>query len=231
MVKVTDGDTVHVLDQSRERHKIRLGGIDVPESNQAFGTQSKQNLAKRIAGQNVEVEFTKEDQYGRSIGKILLNGTDINLTQVVEGYAWHYKKYQREQSRLDQALYSMAETQARSRRIGLWRDARPVPPWDVCGSRPRPRSHPESVTFAPSAAISLPLWLPHPRAPASHTWAPRMPSARIRKIKKCSGWVRVRTGFERGSIGEESLVLLGALAENGHNAAINFEQIRRAGSR
>ncbi len=37
VLKVTDGDTVHVLDQSTVRHKIRLGGIDAPEKKQAFG--------------------------------------------------------------------------------------------------------------------------------------------------------------------------------------------------
>ena len=36
VVKVSDGDTVHVLDQAKERHKIRLGGIDAPERKQAF---------------------------------------------------------------------------------------------------------------------------------------------------------------------------------------------------
>lgn len=37
VVKVSDGDTVHVLDQSTVEHKIRLGGIDAPEKKQAFG--------------------------------------------------------------------------------------------------------------------------------------------------------------------------------------------------
>jgi len=50
VVKVTDGDTVHVLDQSRVKHKIRLGGIDAPEKKQAFGKKSTQNLSSMIAG-------------------------------------------------------------------------------------------------------------------------------------------------------------------------------------
>jgi endonuclease YncB( thermonuclease family) len=44
VVKITDGDTVHVLDSSKTTHKIRLAGIDAPEKKQDFGTKSKQYL-------------------------------------------------------------------------------------------------------------------------------------------------------------------------------------------
>lgn len=63
VVKVSDGDyTVHVLDQARERHKIRLNGIDAPERKQPFGKKSTKNLASYIAGKNIEVEFNKRDK-------------------------------------------------------------------------------------------------------------------------------------------------------------------------
>ncbi len=129
VIKVTDGDTIHVLDQNSERHKIRLQGIDAPEKSQAFGRKSTQNLSSMVAGQDVEVQYDKLDRYGRVIGKVLLEGHDINLAQVLRGYAWHYKQYQREQSKTDQFLYSTAETQARSQRIGLWRESA-TPPWE-----------------------------------------------------------------------------------------------------
>ena len=61
VIKVTDGDTIHVLDQSRARHEIRLQGIDAPEKGQAYGNKSSKNLAGYIAGQHVEVEFDKRD--------------------------------------------------------------------------------------------------------------------------------------------------------------------------
>jgi len=129
VVKVTDGDTIHVLDQSKARYKIRLGGIDAPERKQAFGKKSTKNLAGYIAGENIEVEYNKRDRYGRIIGKLLKDGQDINLQQVKDGYAWHYKKYQKEQSKQDRHLYSSAETEARAKKIGLW-SAPAVAPWD-----------------------------------------------------------------------------------------------------
>lgn len=120
VVKVTDGDTVHVLDQTITKHKIRLGGIDAPERKQAFGKKSTKNLASYIAGKYIEVEYDKRDRYGRIIGKLLKDGQDINLKQIKDGYAWHYKKYSKEQTKLDRALYSSAEIEARNARIGLW---------------------------------------------------------------------------------------------------------------
>jgi len=129
VVKVSDGDTVHVLDRGRERHKIRLGGIDAPESKQVFGRQSTRNLSQLIAGHQVEVEYDKRDQYGRIIGKLLKDGQDINLQQIKDGYAWHYKRYQEEQASIDKILYSAAEDKARSKKIGLW-SVPAIPPWE-----------------------------------------------------------------------------------------------------
>jgi len=71
-----------------------------------------------------------EATYGRILGKILVSGEDVNLEQVEAGMAWHYKKYQREQSTSDHIEYSDAELEARRHKVGLWRDPNPIPPWD-----------------------------------------------------------------------------------------------------
>jgi len=129
VVKVTDGDTVNVLDQTKTLHKIRLQGIDAPERKQAFGRKSTQNLAKYVAGEYIEVEYDKRDRYGRIVGKLIKDGQDINLLQVKDGFAWHYKYYQTEQSELDRMLYSSAELEARNKKLGLW-SAKAMPPWE-----------------------------------------------------------------------------------------------------
>ena len=51
--------------------------------------------------------------YGRILGKVLLNEEGMNLEQLRAGLAWHYKKYQKEQSPEDRELLSNAETEAR----------------------------------------------------------------------------------------------------------------------
>jgi endonuclease YncB( thermonuclease family) len=128
VVRIADGDTITLLDASNTQHRIRLQGIDAPESKQDFGTQSKKSLSGMIFGKDVEVVYDKTDQYGRLVGKILLEGRDINLQQVRSGMAWHYKEYEREQSTEDRELYARAEDEARSARRGLWTDANPVEP-------------------------------------------------------------------------------------------------------
>ena len=128
VVRIADGDTVTVLDATNTQHRVRLQGIDAPESHQAFGTQSKKSLSDMIFDQDVTVIYDKMDQYGRLVGKILLEGKDVNLEQVKAGMAWHYKEYQREQSPEDRELYARAEDEARSARRGLWVDASPIQP-------------------------------------------------------------------------------------------------------
>lgn len=130
MVKVSDGDTVHVLDTHRQLHKIRLAGIDAPETGQAFGRKAKAYLLQLVAGKQVEVEGNKRDRYQRVVGKIIHGGRDVNLALVRAGLAWWYRKYAREQSAADQVLYEAAEDKARAKGVGLWGEPAPVAPWD-----------------------------------------------------------------------------------------------------
>ena len=129
VVGVSDGDTVTVLDAGKRSHKIRLLGIDSPEKSQAFGERAKQSLSDLVFNKEVTVEVAQKDRYGRSVGKIVLDGQDINLEQVRRGMAWHYKQYARDQAPPDRLAYAQAEAAARQGKVGLWQDADPVPPW------------------------------------------------------------------------------------------------------
>lgn len=130
VVAVADGDTLTVLDPQRVTHKIRLIGIDAPEKAQPFGAVSKQHLAELVFERDVQVQWEKKDRYGRTLGKVLLNGTDVNLRQVTDGMAWWYRHYARDQEAADQARYSEAEAWAQRGRMGLWSMDAPTPPWE-----------------------------------------------------------------------------------------------------
>ena len=130
VVGVTDGDTILVLDSQHMQHKVRLAGIDAPESKQAFGGRSRTNLADLVFGKAVIIEYTKHDRYGRVVGKVLWNGIDVDLQQIESGLAWHYKQYAKEQSSEDRQRYAKAEDKARAAHLGLWQDREPVPPWE-----------------------------------------------------------------------------------------------------
>jgi len=128
VVRVSDGDTITVLDADNKQHRIRFQGIDAPESKQAFGQASKENLSKMVFGKQVRVIWDKVDKYRRTVGKVLLDGRDINIEQVKAGFAWHYKKYADEQPAEDRVTYAKAEEEARAARLGLWQDPNPTPP-------------------------------------------------------------------------------------------------------
>jgi endonuclease YncB( thermonuclease family) len=130
VVGVADGDTVTVLDASNRKYKIRLLGIDAPEKAQPFGKVAKQVLSDRIFEKRVRVQVKAQDRYGRTLGKVLLDGVDINLEMLKEGLVWHYKHYADSQFPGDAERYAQAEVAARSARIGLWDYPNPMEPWN-----------------------------------------------------------------------------------------------------
>ena len=55
IIKIHDGDTVHIIDSDGRKHKIRMAYIDAPEINQAYGTQSRDNLIDAALNKKVKV--------------------------------------------------------------------------------------------------------------------------------------------------------------------------------
>jgi len=55
---------------------------------------------------------------------------DVGMALLTLGLAWHYKQYANEQPVEERGQYSFAEEEARSKRVGLWRDNEPTPPWE-----------------------------------------------------------------------------------------------------
>lgn len=139
VVGVADGDTVTILEESDQQHKVRLAGIDAPERRQAYGDRAKQHLSSLVYGKTVVVVWDKRDRYGRIVGRVLARdcsgltcrySIDAGLEQIKAGLAWHYKQYEKEQAPAERMRYAALEQEARTRREGLWHDAGPVPPWE-----------------------------------------------------------------------------------------------------
>ena len=130
VVAVSDGDTITVLTPAKKQHKIRLLGIDAPEKEQPFGRKSKFSLSDMVYLKEVAVQTDKQDRYKRDLGKVIVDGKDINLEQIKAGMAWHYKQYQRDQTPDDRKLYADAEAAAKAKRTGLWSGKQAVPPWE-----------------------------------------------------------------------------------------------------
>ena len=128
--RVSDGDTLHVLDRNGLKHKLRLAYIDAPELQQAHGEASRQAL-QHLLGKKVEVSVFGHDRYRRELAKVSLNGRDISLQQLQQGHAWHYESYaKRRQTADDYAAYAAAQRQAKQNRSGLWRAYQVQAPWE-----------------------------------------------------------------------------------------------------
>ena len=125
VVAVLDGDTIEILDSNNKTYRIRLSGIDCPEKAQAFGQKAKQFTSDLCFGKSVKVIVHSTDRYGREIGDIVLSdGTVVNEELVGAGFAWHYKQYSSD------AGLAKLEVEARKKKLGLWADPNPIPPWE-----------------------------------------------------------------------------------------------------
>ena len=55
---------------------------------------------------------------------------DVGLEQIRAGMAWWYREYAHEQATQERLVYRDEEESAKGARRGLWKDAKPVPPWE-----------------------------------------------------------------------------------------------------
>ncbi|MCI5158954.1 MAG: hypothetical protein D3906_11085 [Candidatus Electrothrix sp. AUS1_2] len=127
VVKVLDGDTLQVT-QGKEVIKIRLYGVDCPESRQKYGHEATEFARKLVLGKKVRVEAVDTDRYGRTVGLVNAGRKMLNRELVRAGYAWVYPAYCRKQP-LCREL-SKLEERAKKKKVGLWRAKRPIPPWE-----------------------------------------------------------------------------------------------------
>jgi len=139
VVHVADGDTVTILTSQKQQHRVRIAGIDAPESAQPFGNRSKQSLASMAHGKEAFADCPKIDRYGRKVCKVWVQPEDcpqcgktrdVGLEQISAGLAWWYRAYAKDQSAEDRGRYESEEDEARLRKRGLWVENSSVPPWE-----------------------------------------------------------------------------------------------------
>ncbi|GJN05713.1 hypothetical protein PR202_ga23369 [Eleusine coracana subsp. coracana] len=84
-----------------KKYRIRLSGIDAPESSMPYGKEAKETLLKLVQGKCLKVFVYDEDRYGRCVGDIYCDGVFVQ---------W--------------------EKQAQAGRKGLWASSNPQKPWE-----------------------------------------------------------------------------------------------------
>lgn len=130
VVKVVDGDTIEArTDRGNETEKIRLLGINTPESVdprrpvQCFGKEASTFAKQLMEGKRIalkeDVQADDRDKYGRLLRNILLeDGTDVNALLIKEGYAYAYVSFPLNKDR--KAEMRRLEQEARTAKRGLW---------------------------------------------------------------------------------------------------------------
>jgi micrococcal nuclease len=130
VTKVSDGDTIQVTTPEQTKLRVRLYGMDAPETpkinqrtgrvnkpGQPYGKESWKALEGKIMGKQVRLDIIDIDRYKRMVGVVWLGNRNINLEMVKEGYAEAYLEYLKNPYR---AQFVQAEREARSARRGIW---------------------------------------------------------------------------------------------------------------
>jgi len=149
VVGISDGDTITVL-QDHTQYKIRLYGIDSPESHQDFGTKAKQFTSDLVFGKEVKVIKEDTDRYGRTVGIVYVGNTCVNQEIIRNGFAWVYEKYCHKPMCQE---WQKLEDQARTSKAGLWSHPNPVQPWDFRRGIKKLSAAEETSTNADAAVV------------------------------------------------------------------------------
>ena len=107
-VRIVDGDTI-------ELHgvRVRLAGIDAPESGTACGPTATAALAGLVGGGPVVCAPIGVDRYGRLVARCRAGGVDLATAMVAAGWARDWPAY-------SGGAYAAAEAAARAAGRGIW---------------------------------------------------------------------------------------------------------------
>lgn len=78
LVRISDGDTVVLLDSTNTQIKVRLNGIDCPESGQDFGNKATEFVRQLTRGRKIKVEVKGTDIYNRTLGVLYADNINVN---------------------------------------------------------------------------------------------------------------------------------------------------------
>ena len=143
MVGVSEGDRITVNSFGTEIN-VLLYGIAAPQTakvdkftgwskaGQPYAEEAFRALSIKVLHQQVKIEIRralvlKNEAKQVAIAVVQLDGRNINLEMVADGWAWADRK---SASKRDLPVYQAAQKTARAKRIGLWNQGIPQPPWD-----------------------------------------------------------------------------------------------------
>lgn len=127
--RISDGDTLRLHEKDGQLRVIRLAGIDAPEKGQDFGHRASRRLAYLCLGKKVDADIRTKDKYGRTVARVRCDGQDVAHQLLLEGLAWHYKRFANTQPSQEALEDTHTQLEAQRKQIGLWSQTDPTPPW------------------------------------------------------------------------------------------------------
>ncbi len=119
-----DGDTFTVasLDGNEAEDKIRLLAIDTPERGQPYFTEASSAMAAMVGSNTIKLEHElpgklERDKYGRVLAYVIVDGLNVNVELVRQGWTAYVAKYGRSRFESD---FVAAEDEARAAHRGIW---------------------------------------------------------------------------------------------------------------
>lgn len=134
VIQVLSGDTLVVVAEG-VKYKVRLLGIDAPESGQDYFDEAIRVLSEKTLSRRVHVDVKGGDRSSGYLGLVKQGDKPINRAMVAEGAAWH------DAENVPSPVLKSAQQAAQQQKLGLWAaDEPPVAPWDFRGQRPDARA-------------------------------------------------------------------------------------------
>lgn len=123
IIRISDGDTIVILNEKKQSTRLRFAEIDAPEKGQDFYNKATEFVKELTTNKDIKIVQSGTDKYKRPLIILYADGVNVNEALVRAGLAWHYKDFSKS-ARLDSL-----EQMARKEKINIWSLPNPVPPW------------------------------------------------------------------------------------------------------
>jgi len=124
VISVIDGNIIEILTDDGDKLLIKLSEVDSPELGQDFGAEALAYTSKFCLNKIVEIAVVGKDRKGMRLGIVRLkSGKQLNTELLKSGLAWYSHHC------IDQCEMKLLEIKAKKKKLGLWINANPTPPW------------------------------------------------------------------------------------------------------
>jgi len=124
VISVIDGNIIEILTDDGDKLLIKLSEVDSPELGQEFGEEALAYTSKFCFNKIVEIDVVGKDRKGIRLGIVRLRSwKQLNTSLLKSGLAWHSHQC------FEKCVMKLFETKAKKKKLGLWVNENPTPPW------------------------------------------------------------------------------------------------------